>query len=69
MVPQVFDATPSADEIVEAAIESLSVTGLMQSGMSLEECEVVSDSEFRMLVTLVVIATGAFGCIVNGWLI
>jgi hypothetical protein len=69
MVPQVFDATPSADEIVEAAIESLSATGLMQSGMSLEECECLSDSEFRMLVTLVVIATGAFGCIVNGWLI
>jgi hypothetical protein len=38
-------------------------------GFDSEECEPISDGDFRLLMALVVVSTFAFGCIVNGWLL
>ena len=68
MAPQAFDTSLSANE-TEATMQSFSATNLAGAGMGAEECDFISANEFKMLMTLVVIATVAFGCIVNGWFV
>jgi hypothetical protein len=68
MTPQALDTSLSANEIAEDSMQSLS-RNMTRVGMGLEECDFISANDFKMLMTLVVIATAAFGCIVNGWLI
>lgn len=41
----------------------------IDGGFDSAGCEPISDSEFKVLMALVVVATLAFGCIVNGWLL
>jgi hypothetical protein len=38
-------------------------------GFESEDCDPISDKEFKLLMALVGVATVAFGCIVHGWLI
>ena len=69
MAPRAFDTSLNENEMAEVTAQSLSAKDLAGVGMGMEECDFISDSEFKMLMTLVAIATLAFGCIVNGWLI
>jgi len=47
----------------------LLLTALFLSGGSdSEELESIGQDEFRILMSLVVVATLAFGCTINGWL-
>lgn len=69
MALQVSETPGIADEIKKANVPSFSVNGLTGMGFDIEECEPISEREFRMLMAFVVIATFAFGCIVNGWLL
>ena len=68
MAQPAFDTSLSANGIAETTMQSLPGRTLAGAGVGADECDFVSDYEFKMLMTLVVIATVAFGCIVNGWL-
>jgi hypothetical protein len=52
----------------ETGLSTYHSGGMMGLGIELEECDPISTREFRVLMVLVVSATLAFGCIVNGWL-
>jgi hypothetical protein len=69
MAPRMSDTSISANEIEKAGIPSLSASGLMGAGFDIQECDPISEKEFRMLMLFVGIAAFAFGCIVNGWLL
>jgi hypothetical protein len=40
----------------------------LNGGSDVEDQEPIGRNEFTMLMSLVVVATLAFGCVVNGWL-
>jgi hypothetical protein len=68
MAPRISESPNSADGITNAGMPSFLASGAIHIGFEIEECEPVSQREFRMLMAFVVIAAFAFGCIVNGWL-
>ena len=69
MAPRISETSISANEIGRASMSSFSASGLIGVGFNTEECEPLSQREFRILMAFVVIAALAFGCIVNGWLL
>jgi hypothetical protein len=48
---------------------SLLTGHFINGGFDSAECEPMSDSGFKVLMALVIVATFAFGCFVNGWLL
>lgn len=68
MAPRVSNTPENTDTIEESVMPSFRANGTIEMGFDIEECEPVSEREFRMLMAFVVIAAFAFGCIVHGWL-
>jgi hypothetical protein len=69
LMAQYLDRTTGhADNEAESDI---SLPGGETIGLEFEltECDPISLKEFRLLMSFVVAATMAFGCIVNGWLL
>ncbi|HTY37632.1 MAG TPA: hypothetical protein VMH23_11000 [Bacteroidota bacterium] len=58
----------SGDKILgKNAIGSAIIDNLFGGETAAEECGPITESEFRMLMTIVALAALAFGCIVHGW--
>jgi hypothetical protein len=69
MAPQVSKEIVYSDDMGTLAKPSFMTAGTIRMGFEIEECDPISDKEFRVLMAFVVSAAFAFGCIVNGWLI
>ena len=69
MTPQTSSTALAAEQSGKAGIARFLADQFVGNGVDSEECEPISDREFKMLMALVVVAAVAFGCIVNGGLL
>ncbi|MCX6135727.1 MAG: hypothetical protein NTU47_18125 [Ignavibacteriales bacterium] len=69
MTPQTSSTVFAAEESGKTSIARLLAGHFIGGGFDPEECEPVSDREFRLLMGIIAISALAFGSIVNGWLI
>ncbi|MBF8294561.1 MAG: hypothetical protein HW389_1106 [Bacteroidetes bacterium] len=69
MTPKTSITSIAAEDAPKGSILSLLAGHFIGGGFDSAECEPISDSEFKVLMAVVVVAAIAFGCIVNGWLI
>jgi molybdopterin-biosynthesis enzyme MoeA-like protein len=69
MTPQASNAALAAEHSGKASLARFLANQFVVSGFDSEECEPISDREFKMLIALVMVAAVAFGCIVNGGLL
>lgn len=69
MISQMSNISIGTNEALRDGAPSMLAGQMAGAGFDLEECASISDVEFRLLMTLIVAATFAFGCIVNGWLL
>ena len=69
MTHQMSNTSIAAEDTGKASIATFLADQFVGGGFESEECEPISDGEFKVLMTLVVFAAFAFGCIVNGWLL
>ena len=69
MISEMTNRPISEEDGAEANKAPLLAAHFGVGGFESEDCEPISDREFKWLMALVVVATVAFGCIVHGWLI
>lgn len=69
MTSEMTDRPISQDGGAEANKGPLLAAHFGVGGFESEDCDPISDREFKLLMALVTVATVAFGCIVHGWLI
>lgn len=69
MTSQMSNTSIAAEEGGRVSVESLFRDHFIGEEVDFEECGPLSDTGFKVLVALVVVATFAFGCIVHGWLL
>ncbi len=68
-MPQMTNTSVVAEDRGKASLPSFFAGHWIGGRLHFEDCEPISDSEFKVLMALVAIATFAFGCVVNGWLL
>jgi hypothetical protein len=69
MTPQAISTSIAAENAPKASMLSLLAGHFIGAGFDFDECEPIGNGGFNMLMALVAVATLAFGCIVNGWLL
>jgi hypothetical protein len=69
MTSRMSNSSIAVEDGRKASIGSYLAGHFMSGGVDFEECGPISDSEFKLLMALVVVATLVFGCIVHGWLL
>ena len=69
MANHMSDSSTAAGELTKTGLGSLIAGYFSGCRTHREECEPVSDREFKLLMAFVVLATFTFGCVVHGWLL
>lgn len=69
MTSQISNMSVAPENGRKELLVSLLAALVLSGGSNSEEQEPIGRNEFRILMSLVVLAALAFGCTINGWLL